>query len=265
MSNLTGRLEGKVALISGGAKGIGRATAIKFAAEGASVLIGDLDISGAEDIVESSNGAIRATHLDVANQHDWEAATELAIAHFGKLDIVCNVAGLGIAGNIEQLKIDDFQKMISVNVIGTTLGCQVGLRAILASGGHGALINVSSVAGLIGPSDITAYAATKGAVTLLTKSVALHLAERRYPVRCVAIHPGYVDTAMLDDAANAIGGRDAMRLIMGKLVPIGRICQPEEIASAIAFAASDEAAMITGSGIIIDGGQLAGPVPAHSG
>lgn len=261
---MSGRLHGKVALVTGGASGIGRAVCLRFAAEGARVFVADIDEGGARGVADTIGGTAAAHCLDVTSEPAWEAAVEAVIAWGGRLDIVSNIAGIGRGGTIEETSLDDWNAMVAVNLTGTMLGCKHGVRGIVASGGAGAIINMSSIGGLVGPADIAGYNATKGGVTILTKSVALHCAERGYPVRCVSIHPTYVDSEMLDPVAAAMRTtRAELTQAMAKLVPIGRVATPEDVANAVLFAASDEAAMISGSGILVDGAQLAGPRSAH--
>lgn len=253
------RLAGKAALISGGGGGIARRTAQRFVEEGASVVLGDIDLALAQNSARPLGQAATAVAMDVRDATSWQAAVDLTIARYGKLDIVCNVAGFGIPDTIEDLKMADYDQLIAVNLTGTVLGCKIGLRGIVSSGGSGAIVNVSSLAALISPADTAAYAAAKGGVTSLTKAVALHCAQRRYPVRCVSIHPTFVDTPNLDALEAAVGDRQKLLDGLARLVPMGRICTADDIASAILFLASDEAAMISGSGLVIDGAQSAGP------
>jgi 3(or 17)beta-hydroxysteroid dehydrogenase len=256
---MAGRLAGKTALISGGGGGIARRTAQRFVEEGAKVVLGDIKAELLEAAAQQLGDAAAIITLDVRSEMDWQSAVDLAVARFGKLDIVCNVAGFGIPGTIEDMKMDDYHHMLAVNLTGTVIGCKVGLRGILASGGAGAIVNVSTLAALIGPAVAAGYAAAKGGVTALTRTVAMHCAEQRYPVRCVAIHPTYVDTPNLDVAAALVGDRNALLAQMASQIPMGRICTADDIASAILFLASDEAGMVSGSGLIIDGAQSAGP------
>lgn len=261
---MQGRLHGKVAIVTGGASGIGRATAETFAREGAKVAIADINLPGAEQTAVSIGNAAIPVGLDVAKPEAWHAAINEVVDRFGKLDILANIAGIGFPGTILDLTMAEWDKMIAVNLTGVMLGCQAAIPAIRDTGGSGAIINVSSLAGLIGISDVAGYCASKGGVTTLSKSVALYCAEQRLPIRCISIHPTYVDSEMLDPIASAIGSRDAMLDGMNRLVPMGRIAKPQDIANAILFAASDEAAMISGSGLIVDGAQLAGPSSAHT-
>jgi NAD(P)-dependent dehydrogenase (short-subunit alcohol dehydrogenase family) len=259
-----GRLQDKVALITGAASGIGYATARKMIAEGAKVLLVDLNGPGLMEKASGLGEDVEAMEMDVSSPDAWSRATQYAIERFDKLDIVCNIAGVGFPGSIKELELSHWETMIAVNLTGTMLGCKYGLAAIEDSGGQGAIVNVSSIGGLAGISDIAGYCATKGGVTTLTKSVALYCAEQRLPIRCVSVHPTYVDTEMLDEVANAIGSRRRMLDVMASEVPMGRIARPEEVANVIAFAASEEAGMISGSALLVDGAQMAGPQPAHS-
>ncbi|MFC0307265.1 SDR family NAD(P)-dependent oxidoreductase [Rhizorhabdus histidinilytica] len=258
------RLKDKIAIVTGGASGIGRATALTFAREGARVAIADIDADGAARTAAQIGEQAMAIAFDVADEAAWADATRRTVDRFGRLDILANIAGIGFPGTILDLTIDQWNKMIAVNLTGVMLGCQAAIRAITASGGSGAIVNVSSLAGLVGISDVAGYCGSKGGVTTLSKSVALFCAERGLPIRCVSVHPTYVDSEMLNPVADAIGSRQAMIDGMARLVPIGRIATPQDIANAILFAASDEAAMMSGHALVIDGAQLAGPTSAHS-
>lgn len=261
---MTGRLHRKVALVTGAGSGIGRAATLTFVREGAKVLATDINLAGAEATVKQLSGGALAHRMDVSSETEWITAVALAIKTFGKLDIVANVAGIGCGGTIEDVELKDWNALIAVNLTGVMLGCKHGVKGIVRSGGAGAIVNVSSMGALSAPADIAAYCATKGGVTTLTRSVAMHCAEKRYPVRCVSIHPTYVDTEMLDPVVHAAGGdREALLTGMARLIPMGRMAKPQDIANAILFAASDEAAMISGSGLLVDGAQLAGPRSTH--
>ncbi len=258
------RLKDKVAIVTGAASGIGRATALTFAREGARVGVADINADGAAAAAAAIGEAAVAIPFDVSSEAGWADAVGRTVDRFGKLDILANVAGIGFPGTILDLTMDQWNRMIAVNLTGVMLGCQAAIRAITATDGSGAIVNVSSLAGIIGISDVAGYCGSKGGVTTLSKSVALYCAEQGLPIRCVSIHPTYVDSEMLDPIAGAVGGRQAMLDAMGRLVPIGRIATPQDIANAILFAASDEAAMMSGHALVIDGAQLAGPSSAHT-
>lgn len=261
-----GRLDGKIALVTGGASGIGRAASIAIAEEGGKVAVADLNHQGAIATASELGQPNEAFLLDVTQEAAWEQVVSNVLEAFGRLDIVCNIAGVGTGGSIEDLELADWQAMIAVNLTGVMLGCKHGIRAIRLSGGSGAIVNMSSIGGIVGPPDIAGYCATKGGVTTLTKSVAMHCAQKGYPIRCISIHPTFVDSAMLDPIADAAGKTRADLILgMADLVPMGRIVSPSDVAKAVVFAASDDAAMISGSAIIVDGAQLAGPPAAHFG
>ena len=259
------RFNGKVALVTGAASGIGRATAALLHAEGARLGLADINQEKLDTVAAELGGGALPLGLDVTVEAHWREQIAALIERFGKLDIVCNIAGFGIPGTIEDIEVADFEKMVAVNLTGTVLGCKHGVRAIRETDGAGAIINVSSIGGLVGGADVAGYCATKGGVTTLTKSVALHCAEQRLPIRCVSIHPTFVDSEMLDPIADAFQDREAMLNFMRSQVPMHRVATVNDVARSIAFAASDDAAMISGSALVLDGAQLAGPPSAHSG
>jgi len=259
-----GEFSDKVCLVTGGASGIGRATCQLFAEKGASVVVADIDANGGQKTARELGSQARFLSLDVTSESEWENAVSMAIERFGRLDVLVNSAGIGINGNFEETSLEDWKRVLEVNLTGTFLGCKHGIRGIKQSDGGGALVNMSSMAGIVGGDDIAAYSASKGGVTLLTKSVALHCAKYNLRIRCNAVCPTYVDSEMLDPVAEQLGGRDIMRAGMAELVPLGRLALPEDIANVIMFLASPGAAMITGAAIMVDGGQTAGVPGRHA-
>ncbi|KKW90132.1 SDR family NAD(P)-dependent oxidoreductase [Sphingobium chungbukense] len=257
------RLAGKVAFVTGGASGIGRAVCRRFVAEGASVVVADVNATGAAALADELGDKAISRRIDVRLESDWVDALDLAVATFGRLDLVCNIAGIGRGGSIEEIDMADWQAMVDVNLTGPVLGTKHGIKTIVRSGGSGAVINMSSMLGMSASADLAGYAAVKAGVLLLSKSAALHCAEKRYPVRCVSILPTYVDSEMLDPLAESADALNEVKQHMAALVPVGRIATVDDVANAVLFAASDEAAMITGSGIIVDGGQTSGLPSAH--
>lgn len=259
-----GRVEGKVALVTGGASGIGRASCQTLAREGASVLVADINEEGGRTTTENIGDSAVYRNLDVSREQDWEDAVAETIERFGRLDILVNCAGIGFSCHAEDIELEAWDRMVAVNLTGTMLGCKHCIRGIKRSDGGGSIINISSVGGLVGTADLAAYCATKGGVTLLTKSVALDCAELGYGIRCNAIHPTYVDTEMLDPIAELVGSREAMAAAMVRNVPLGRLATPQDIANSVLFLASDESAMITGTAYLVDGGTTAGAPACHS-
>ena len=244
------KLEGKVAIITGGGSGIGEATAKKIAAEGASVVVADVNEAGLQRVVEeikATGGEATGIVLDVSKQESWEAAVAATEEAYGKLNIVFNNAGIGGATlDLTNETIENWSKVIAINQTGVMLGIRTTIDLIKKSGG-GSIINTSSIFGIIGGfGAMPAYAASKGAVRNLTKNAALNFATDN--VRVNSVHPGFIDTPILGDTD---------RSLMTGSTPMGRLGQPEEIANTVAFLASDEASFITGSEIVVDGGYTA--------
>lgn len=260
-----GRVEGKVAIVSGGASGIGRETCKILVREGAKTIIADINTEGAQKVADDIGDNALALALDVTKEDQWKHCVSECIRYFGRLDIVVNGAGIGFSCDFEETPIEQWQAMLDVNLTGVMLGCKHGIKGIKASNNGGSIINISSLGGLVGAPDIVGYCASKGGVTLLTKSVALHCTQHKLNIRCNSVHPTYVDSGMLDPIAEIFGSREAMVSAMAQEVPIGRIAQPLDIANAILFLASDESAMMTGSPLIVDGGQTSGMYGRHSG
>lgn len=248
------RLEGKVALISGGARGQGAVEARMFAEEGASVVIGDiLDDEGRQTEAQLRELGYECTyvHLDVTSESDWEAAVQAAANAYGKLDILLNNAGILIRKGIEDTTAEDWDRIFAVNAKGVFLGTKAAIPAMRENGG-GSIINISSTAGLVGsPNGSASYTATKGAVRLFTKSTAIQHA--REGIRCNSIHPGPIETDMIADTLNDPAN---LALRMQRL-PLGRVGKPSEIAYGAIYLASDESSFVTGSELVIDGGTTA--------
>lgn len=261
---MTARLSGKTAIVTGGASGIGRATATLFASEGAQVLIADLNGAGAVETSKSIGVGASAHEIDVTNEPAWQHLMKTCLDRQGRLDVLVNCAGIGRAGNFEELSLEDWDVQIAVNLTGVFLGCKHGVKAMRVAGNGGSIVNISSIAGLVGGDDIAGYSASKGGVTMLTKSVALHCAKYRTGIRCNSVHPTYVDSEMLDPVAATFLSREAMLAGMAEAVPMGRVATPLDIARACLFLASDESGMISGSPLLVDGAQLAGMASKHT-
>lgn len=254
---------GRVALVTGGASGIGRAACLAFAAQGAKVVVADINEEGGRETVRRIGGAASFVRLDVTDEAQWRDALAITLAAHGKLNVLANVAGIGTGGDFEDLDLATWNRLFAVNSTGPFLGCKHAVRAMKANGEACAIVNVASIAAITAAPDIIAYCASKSAVRMLTRGVALHCAGKGYKIRCNSINPTYVDSEMLDPIAAMYGDRQAMVDAMSKLVPIGRLAKPEDIADAVLFLASDAAAMITASELNVDGGQTAGIPPSH--
>jgi len=261
------RLDGRAALISGAARGIGAETARLMVESGAMVAIADvLDERGRETAAALGDGALYL-HLDVAREEDWSAAVAAAVARFGKLDILVNNAGIFLGKGIEEASLAEWQRLSDINLAGVFLGTKLALPALRDSGRaspHGsAIVNLASVAGLVGSQLDPLYSMTKGGVTLFTKSAALEFARKGYRVRVNSIHPGVIQTDMGDQTfvarARNLGTNDvaaARQMALGTH-PIGRLGTPTDVAKGIVFLASDDAGFMTGAGRVVDGGITA--------
>jgi cyclopentanol dehydrogenase len=250
-----GKLDGKVALISGGARGQGAAEAETFCREGAKVVFGDVrddDGKKVEAAIRAAGGDAVYTHLDVASETDWQAAVRLAVDRHGRLDVLINNAAITIPRvPIEERTVADWDRVMAVNARGVFLGTKHAIPAMRRAGG-GSIVNISSIAG-IGQSlhQEPAYAASKGAVRIFTKVTASQHAKDK--IRCNSVHPGPVDTEMFH---SSFRDPDAMARRLQR-IPLGRMGTVAEIVSAVLYLASDDASYMTGSEILIDGGALA--------
>lgn len=258
---MTGRLAGKVALITGAASGIGADCARLFAREGAKVVITDIQDGKGRAVAAEVGGSYR--NHDVSDEAAWIAAVDAAVAQHGRLDIVINNAGVFIGQTIEEAELEVWNKVLSINLTGTMLGCKHGIRAMKANPGGptGAIVNVSSITGFIGLASAAAYTASKGGVRLLTKSVAVHCARQYRTIRCNSLHPGAIDTPMNQAAFDASGDPEGTRAFFSSVQPIGRMATSQEMAACALFLASDEASFVTGTELVADGGWLAASGP----
>jgi 3alpha(or 20beta)-hydroxysteroid dehydrogenase len=251
------RLDGKVAIVTGAARGIGAAVARRFAREGARVVLGDVLEEAGREVATELAGAAEFVHLDVTRERHWEDAVKAVLARFGRLDALVNNAGVVRTGPLEQTSLDDYRAVVEVNQTGVFLGMRAVVGAMAAAGG-GSIVNLSSIDGIIGMPNVIAYVASKFAVRGMTKAAALELAPRR--IRVNSIHPGYIETPML---ARDPAQRDLLAAFCERHVPAARLGRTDEIASAAAFLASDESAYVTGAELVVDGGVLAGHDPSR--
>jgi 3(or 17)beta-hydroxysteroid dehydrogenase len=249
-----GRLAGKAVLISGGASGIGLATARRAMEQGAHVAVGDIDLDAGERAARESPG-LHFVRLDVTSDESWATAVADVRERFNRLDGVVNNAGIFLMGDIETMSDADWHRTQAVNVDGVFYGCRHAVRALKAQGGS--IVNLSSVSGIIGGHNVVAYNASKGAVRMLTKSVALYCARREYGIRCNSVHPTFVDTAMYQGIVGASRDPDKTRAALTAQVPLGRVAEAREIADLIVYLLSDESAFVTGAEMVIDGGMTA--------
>ena len=247
------RLENKVALISGGARGMGAVEAKLFSREGARVVIGDvLEDEGrrTEAEINESGGECVFVHLDVTSEESWQAAVSQAVERFGKLDILVNNAGIYRTNNVTETSSEEWDQVMDINAKGVFLGTKAAIPA-MRDNGSGSIVNISSVAGLVGNLMSSAYTASKGAVRLLTKSTAIQYA--RDGIRCNSVHPGTIVTQMTEGML----ANDDYRNDRINRTPIGRLGTAEDVAYGVLFLASDEASFMTGSELVIDGGRTA--------
>ena len=256
------RLDGKVALISGAARGLGQAQARLFEAEGAKVMIGDLRDAEGEAVAKEIGAGAIYQHLDVTSEQDWAAAVAVATGTFGRLDVLVNNAGIAEAAPLAEMTLESWRRVIDVNQTGVFLGMRAVIEAMTASGG-GSIVNVSSIDGMIGMDGIISYVASKWAVRGMTKTAARELA--RHGIRVNSIHPGFVPTQLaVEDESLLEPIQGLIRAHAERLAPMGRAGKPEEIARLALFVASDESSYSTGSEFVADGGLVAGYPPPGS-
>ena len=248
-----GRLDGKVALITGGARGMGKSHVRHFVAEGARVVSGDvLDDKGEYVADKLGKDQCRYVHQDVTSEEDWSRAVGLALEAFGKLDVLVNNAGILQIRPIADMALADFRRILEVNAVGCWLGMKSVIEPMKQSGG-GSIVNISSIEGFTGAAGLSAYSASKFAVRGMTKAAAQELAQ--FGIRVNSVHPGSVMTRMVLE--NIDSGKDGEAFM--KQVPLGRFADPVEISQVVAFLASDEASYCTGSEFLADGGLRSGP------
>jgi NAD(P)-dependent dehydrogenase (short-subunit alcohol dehydrogenase family) len=249
------RLAGRRCLVTGAARGIGRAAAQKMAEHGARVAVTDIDGEAAGQVAKDIGKAAIAIELNVTDAAAWARAIDAADRAFGGLDVLVNNAGIIILGSVESLDEADWDRTMDVDLKSVFLGCRAALP-VLARCAPASIINMSSIAGLFGGHNMAAYNAAKAGVHLLTKSVALHAARKNYGVRCNSVHPTFVDTGMIDGLARG-GDAAEIRAKLAAQVPLGRIGTVDDVAWAVIYLASEESAFMTGAEIKLDGGLSA--------
>lgn len=249
------RMRGKVALVSGGAEGIGAAVARLIVAEGGSVMLGDVQREKALALAAELGERAAATHLDVRHLAQWEAAVAATLARFGKLTVLCNIAGISEPGNVPEGALDVWERTIDINLNGPFYGMRAAIPAMEASGEACAIVNIGSMIALRPAAFVAAYSASKTGLRGLTQSVALDLAERGLPIRVNMVHPGAIRTPMYDRYKfSGAADPEAIETQFAATHPMNRIGEPEEVARAVVFLASDEASFTTGCDLTVDGG-----------
>jgi len=263
------RLSNKVALITGAARGIGRATAERFHEEGATVIFSDINDRDGEAAAAGLGKRARYLHLDVSREDDWKAVSHTIGESYGRLDILVNNAG--IDGYLqtrgphdpEKLDLESWRHVHAVNADGVALGCKYGIQ-LMKTQKAGSIINISSRSGMVGIPRAAAYASSKASVRNHTKSVALHCALKGYNIRCNSIHPGAVLTKMWDVLLGEGERREKMMRFMCSQIPLGHMGDPVDVANAVLYLASDESRYVTGIELTVDGGILAGSAATPS-
>jgi NAD(P)-dependent dehydrogenase (short-subunit alcohol dehydrogenase family) len=258
---MPGRVEGKIALITGGAQGLGEAAAHMLAREGARVAITDINFPGAKAVAEAINAgrkdaAIAIAH-NVTQEAEWEHALAETERHLGGLHILVNNAGIGLTKDFETVTLEEWRHLHAIDLDGVFLGCKHAIplmaKTVKATGLGGSIVNISSISGIIAGHNMAAYNSAKAAVRHLSKSVALHCAKRGYNIRSNSVHPVFIATPILDGLVGRMGREEAYAKL-GRQVPLGHIGEPDDIAYAILYLASDESKFVTGAELKVDGG-----------
>ena len=257
MAQSTGRVAGKKAFITGGAQGLGAAAGRRLAEEGAKVTLADINLAGAEAVAAEINGkhgagTAFALHLDVTQEDQWIEALEKANALMGGISVLLNNAGVAGDKPLEAMEFDLWKKIMSINVDSVFLGAKHALTHMRAHQ-PGSIVNISSIAGLIANHNSPAYNASKAAVWMLSKGIALHCAKQGLDIRSNSIHPTFIDTPILDPLNQRLGKEEAQAKL-GRQIPVGHIGEPNDIANAVLYLASDESKFVTGAEIKVDGG-----------
>lgn len=255
-----GRVSGKVAIVTGGGStGMGRATSILLSEEGASIVVGDINEQGAQetaDLINASGGKAVSVRQDVSVEADWSVIVKLAVDTYGRIDILDNNAAIFIAKPMMETSTEEFRRQNAINVEGVFFGMKAVIPIMEKTGG-GAIVNISSGAGLVGFASGGAYSSSKGAVRLMTKSMALECAQRKNNIRVNSIHPGPILTPMLEQGMQDLGDPAEVRGMFESLAPVGYLGEPLDIANGVLYLVCDESKYVTGVELPIDGGFVA--------
>jgi len=254
---MSGRLRHKVALVTGGASGFGRQSALRLAEEGALVCVTDVNATGGEETAAMLGPRGFFRRHDVTSDEEWGETVRAVLQRFGKLDVLVNSAGVAHAkDNIEECDDRIWDAVMEVNLTGTYLGCRHAIQPMRRAGG-GSIVNLASVLALRGEAAALAYCASKGGVRLLTKSVAAHCGRQRNGIRCNAICPGYMLTGMLDDFLDSTDDREGEHARLAAMHALGRLGDADDVAHMVVYLASDESRFVTGAEMVVDGGFTA--------
>jgi NAD(P)-dependent dehydrogenase (short-subunit alcohol dehydrogenase family) len=259
---MAGRVEGKVALITGGAQGLGEAAARMLAREGARVAITDVNLEGAKAVADSINesrkGAAIAIRHDVTSETEWVEALNATERAFGGLHVLVNNAGIGLTKDLEDITLQEWRHVHAIDLDGVFLGCKLAIpllaKTVKESGLGGSIVNISSISGIIAGHNMAAYNSAKAAVRHLSKSVALYCARKGYGIRSNSVHPVFIATPILEPLVKRVGSREEAYAKLARQIPLGHIGEPDDIAYAVLYLASDESKFVTGAELKVDGG-----------
>lgn len=261
MADGKGRVAGKVALVTGAGSGLGKCFSQMLAAEGAQVVMTDIDQASVEDAAAGIGEAAVALGQDVTDEERWGEVVAEAVDRCGGLHVLVNNAGIGPFGTVEDTDLATWRKVHEIDLDAVFLGCKYAIPAMAESCREqeigGSIVNISSVAGIIAAPNLLAYNSAKAAVRHLSKSVALHCARQGYPIRCNSVHPAFIDTPILDQDWGKAMPREEKLAKLGRQLPLGTVGQPEDIGHAVVYLASDESRFMTGAELVLDGGVSA--------
>ena len=248
-----GRVDGKIALITGAGSGLGRAMAIMLAKEGAKVVATDINLESANETVAMIGESALALEQDVTSEVRWQEVLAETEKHFGGLNILVNNAGIGDGSDVENTDFETWKKVHSIDLDSVFLGCKYAISYMEKTDGLGSIVNISSIAGIIAGHNIAAYNSAKAAVRHLSKSVALHCARKKNGIRCNSVHPTFVKTPILDKMFERLGTNQGQEKL-ARQIPIGHIGEPNDIAYGVLYLASVESKFMTGAELVLDGG-----------